>query len=312
MSFVHALSVCIALQIETVTPCSPLEPQDGELIIADAQLFGDTSLLLTISEYGGSTTFCKEMDVFDGSVSAAASCDAFNGTEIREWSEGDVDGANTSVSSVDIGDHAVSVRLFRNGEPLLVENMSVPFDGASEVYFEALTLNAVHTTIVMLSEGAYSAPFMFGLVFAASESNNFTLYAVAPVGDAWQDFEFPASHREVSVFESAQVLQLPLVCCLCESYLAAPYALSVDEAGKRMNFTLADAVWGPAVDAAQRRIYRVGESTVTVFDVANASTLSFAPDLSSDGFATTLSASSFGVRASLFYVYVCLVLKCCL
>ena len=253
-SSIMSALVAVALFFHSLYGCSLPQIEDGTTMIQNIQLVSNDvdSLLLKIQEYNTATSYCKLMNSNDLTVGNEVNCD---GIQTRDWSTSTVDPMGTVVSEfVSNGDDATgSMSVTRNGNTVSVGPIEFEHDTQSTVYSKYFTLSALNTTYVLLSKGMYENKKLYAFEFHNSENNMYTMYDVQMNGD-WFELDMTAS-LNIGVYESVNVIEFPLICCLCASSFIVSYEIAIDDASNAYNFSISRITQGATVDGEGKKAY---------------------------------------------------------
>ena len=291
------LALLIVLLISYTNGCSIAYPANAQTYIANVQLLDEIifpdSVLLTISRTGADTTpqtpWCKIMNVIDGSVGRTLDCDARRWNRVvREYTAPDI--KSTTVSCKDNCDGSTATcTIVRYSVPFTIDN--IPFSASSAgcstittgSIFTSFTINDLSTTYISFSTN------MVGIEFDESVSpHTYKLYNVHRMGD-WS-YLIPegwySDHlaQGIKIYSDANVLSVPLPCCLCHGRKLSSYSIETDKDTDTQIFTLNSLGFGGGnVDAIKQRVLNQGlffSQSVYVYDLSNGgSVTSFKPDL---------------------------------
>eukprot|EP01083_Nonionella_stella_P308306 1087097_1 len=253
-----------------------MPPSDGYLYVENFQLLDVSDfmlMLLTITPYNSRLdSYCKILNVNDGTVSDVVSCDQ----DVREWSSGDTDPSSTSITSAeDNNDGTVDILLSRND--LTVGITGIPYTQSGEsstLYYDQFTISSIYTTFIFLTPQQYTVEIVRITFNSLSDNTSPTVSNMGTADWPWGEWEVGNTPNMIPVYEDAYALQLPLVCCLCDSQFIARYYFEYDAlSGEISGVQMDKQINGGIVDKLGQKAYDWGIAFPTAIDVYDLSNI---------------------------------------
>eukprot|EP01084_Bolivina_argentea_P100340 180184_1 len=268
----------LSFLVYTIHSCSMIPPPNGTLYVSEFQLLDDPDyILMRIETYTTPNInhqyYCKILNVNDGTVSGVVSCND-NKYTVRDWSSGDIDPTSTEIlSATNNNDRTVNIILRRNNANIGITRIPYTYSNMTELYYDQFTVNSMYTTFVMLSPEQFILEIIM-ITFASATDNRSPKVKNLGSVNSWNlwDIEYSTPNK-ISVYENANTIQLPLICCLCYSNFLSRYYFNYDATSGEISGIEVDTnIDGGIVDAIGQKAYwfaTLFATQIKVYDLEN-------------------------------------------
>eukprot|EP01084_Bolivina_argentea_P269158 457376_1 len=175
MDVMFYVSIIVYLSLNTLNGCDFICETISGFYIENIQSISRGSILLTITD--GTDSSCMNMELESGATGPLEDCSLYT-DDIETWKTPDIDPTSTSVTLIQNNFGTVTASIMRNSESFGVAN--IPFNSTKdELYYQYWTVNSLHTTFIMLSDGMSSiSRELYAIEFSSQTSNTYMLHPV--------------------------------------------------------------------------------------------------------------------------------------